>query len=53
MKKPKLDLSKPNCHVCGNPLIRNMENQTERCIHFSCKIRNVDFSIRVMQEKKE
>ena len=52
MKKPKLDLSKPNCHVCGNPLQRDMENLTEKCIHYSCSAKNVNFSIPVIVEKK-
>ena len=52
MKKPELDLSKDTCHVCKNPLIRDMENQTEKCIHFACLIRNINFSIPYVVEKK-
>ena len=52
MKKPKLDLSKPNCHVCGNPLKRDIKNQIERCVHFACQIRDIDFNIPYIMEKK-
>ncbi len=45
IKPPKLDLSKPNCHVCGKPLLRNTENQTERCINFACSAKDVNFHI--------
>ena len=51
MSKPKLDLSQPNCHVCDNPLIRDMKNLKEKCIHFSCQVRNVNFSIPYVVEK--
>jgi len=50
MKKPKLDLSKENCHCCGNPLVRDMKNLTEKCIHYSCSARNVNFSIPFVDE---
>ena len=50
IKKPVLDLSQPNCHVCGSPLVRDMKNLTERCIHYNCQVRNVDFSIRTIVE---
>ncbi len=53
MKKPRYDLSKTNCHVCGRALLRDTGKQTERCIHFACLIRNVDFTIPVMQEDIE
>ena len=52
MKKPELDLSKENCHVCGSPLVRNMKAKTEKCIHFMCQIKNVTFDIPFKQEKK-
>ena len=52
MKKPELDLSRENCHVCGNPLVRDIKHQTEHCVHFLCLIRNVDFSIPFKMEKK-
>lgn len=53
MNKPKLDLSKPDCHVCGNPLRRNPEKKMEQCVHFACQVRNVDFSIPFLQEKSD
>lgn len=53
MNKPTLDLSHENCHVCENPLRRDMKKQMERCIHFSCLIRNIDFSIPYLEEKEE
>ena len=50
MKKPKLDLSKPNCHCCDNPLVRDIKNLEEMCIHFSCSAKNVVFSIPFLDE---
>lgn len=50
MKEPKLDLSKPNCHCCGNPLKRDMKNLEEMCIHHSCSAKGVIFSIPFLDE---
>ncbi len=50
MEKPRLDLSKTNCHACGKPLNWDIGKQTEWCTHFACLIRNIDFTIPVMQE---
>jgi len=41
----KLDLSKPNCHVCGKPLKRDFENKREWCGNANCQIYNMVFSI--------
>ena len=51
MNKPKLDLSKTTCHVCGQPLFRDIDKQTEWCVHFACLIRGIIFSIPYLQEK--
>ena len=51
-KKPKLDLSRDKCHVCGRTVIRNMEEETQKCIQKGCQIRNVTFSIPYVQEEK-
>ena len=52
MKELKLDLSESYCHSCGNIMRKDIKNKTERCVHFACLIRNIDFSIPVIQEKK-
>ena len=41
----ELDLSKKNCHVCGNPLWRDIAAETEECICPYCQIRRVKFTI--------
>ena len=51
MPKNQLDLSKPNCHVCGNPLVRNIKAKTEKCTHFMCQIKNVTFDIPFKQDE--
>ena len=53
MKKPELDLTDRNCHVCGNPLIRNITKGTEMCIYFFCQIRDIDFSIPYKEVKDD
>ncbi len=45
MKNHELDLTNSKCHACGNSLIRDIKAQTEKCIHPSCLIRNVNFTI--------
>ena len=52
MKKPQPDLTRDKCHVCGSPLKRDMKKLTERCVHFACQIRNVDFSIPFKEVKE-
>lgn len=52
MKKPELYLSRKSCHVCGSPLQRDMKNLTERCEHFACSVKNVDFSIPFKEVKE-
>ena len=49
--KQELDLSH-DCHVCGSPLQRDMKNKTERCVHYACSAKNIDFSIRVKEVKE-
>jgi len=45
-KEPQvLDLSRKVCHACGHKLIKNIHTRKERCIHYSCLIRNIDFTI--------
>jgi len=44
-KKYKLDLSKPDCHVCGARMARNLIIEKERCVRVGCEIRNVEFNI--------
>lgn len=51
--KPKLDLSKDKCHVCGWGLKRDFENRTEKCTTIGCQVKGVNFSIPYIQEKKE
>ncbi len=51
MKNPELDLSQPNCHVCGQPLFRDIKGQIEWCINHFCKIRSINFSIPYVVEK--
>ena len=50
MEKRKPDLSKPNCTCCGNPLMRDMKNLKEKCVHYSCSAKNVNFSIPFLDE---
>ena len=40
-----LDLSKPNCHVCGARLRRNLTTKKDRCVNPKCQVRNIDFNI--------
>ena len=51
MNKPKLDLSKPNCHICGQRLLRNVKAETEKCINFFCQVKNIEFHIPYVVEK--
>lgn len=54
MEETELDLSKKKCHACGQPVWMDIANQTMRCVHYACKIKNVDFSIPVkFVDKKE
>jgi len=52
MNKPILDLTQDKCHVCNRPMLRNTNTQYESCINPFCLIRNIDFSIPYLQEKK-
>ena len=40
-----LDLSREVCHSCGHALVKNIHTRTEKCVHYSCLIRNIDFTI--------
>jgi len=45
-KEPQvLDLSREVCHVCGHTLQKDILARKERCVHYSCLIRNIDFTI--------
>ena len=43
--KVVLDLSKPDCHVCGAKLRRNLTTEKERCVNPKCQVCNIDFNI--------
>ena len=53
MNKPNYDLIKDKCHVCGQPLWRDYGKQTEKCINGRCKIRNVEFTIPIIQDEED
>lgn len=53
MKKPKPDLSRENCHCCGNPLKKDVKNLKEKCVHYSCSAKNVNFNIPFLDEGGE
>lgn len=40
-----IDLSKPNCHVCGRGLIRDMKKEQEWCVNSACQVRKIRFNI--------
>ena len=48
-----LDLSRKNCHCCGQPLTRDYFRQQELCTNSDCDIRNVKFTIPTILEPKE
>ena len=53
MNEPKvLDLSRIVCHVCGQQLLKNIEDRTERCTYHACLIRNIDFTIPFVETKE-
>lgn len=41
----RMDLSKPNCHICGRRLRRDLIREKEWCTNPSCQIRNFEFNI--------
>ncbi len=45
-----LDLSMPNCHICGRRLVRNMSTEKECCVNLSCQVRGIKFNIPYKQE---
>jgi len=54
MNEPQvLDLSREVCHVCGYALVKNIYTRKERCVHYSCDIRNIDFTIPYQVEEKK
>jgi hypothetical protein len=53
MKKPNYDLSRKKCHACGAPIHRDMKRGVEFCSYFSCRIKNVEFTIPFVQEGEE
>jgi len=48
-----IDLGKPNCHVCGRRLVRNMTTEQEFCVNPSCQVRGIKFNIPYKTEKRE
>ena len=40
-----LDLSKPNCHVCGAKLRRNLTTKKDRCVNHRCQVFGIGFNI--------
>ena len=53
MEKVNLDLTRKNCHACGQPLFKNLSKQTEQCIYYACLIKNVKFTIPVIEVEDE
>ena len=53
MKKRELDLTNAFCHVCGEPLIKDIHNQKEKCINPLCSIRNIKFTIPFVKEPED
>ncbi len=51
--KPELDLSVSKCHVCGAPMWKDIPKRIERCTHYACSVKNIDFSIRVKEDLKK
>ena len=51
MKKPELDLSRKKCHACGAILWKDLFKGTEQCIHYACLIKNVRFTIPVLEDE--
>ena len=39
------DLSKPDCHVCGERLIRDMTKDKEWCVNPVCQVKGIRFNI--------
>lgn len=39
------DLSKPNCHVCKEPLRRDLAREKEWCVNSSCQVHRIQFNI--------
>jgi len=45
MSGQKLDLSKPNCHVCDSRLVRDLNHDKEWCKNPECQVRHIKFNI--------
>jgi len=45
MNLDKFDLSKENCHVCGNKLLRNFKDEKEYCGNGFCQVYGIKFTI--------
>jgi len=52
MNRRMMDLSKPYCHICGDPLARDIPNLQEWCINPKCQLPNFKFSITYIDPKK-
>ncbi len=51
--KYAIDLSKPDCHVCGDKLIRDMAKEQWWCVGSRCQVRRIKFSIPYSFRKTE
>ena len=40
-----LDLDRKVCHVCGEPLTKNLEAKKEWCTNVKCQVYNIMFNI--------
>jgi len=49
----ELDLSREVCHACGSPLVRNLHTRTEKCVHYACLLRNIEFTIPFIETEED
>ncbi len=42
---PELNLSEPNCHVCGKKLGRDLKKEKEACRNRKCQLYKIEFNI--------
>ena len=40
-----IDLTLPDCHICGRRLMRNMTTEKEFCVNPGCQVRGIKFNI--------
>jgi len=53
VKRKNLDLSKPNCHVCGKKLERDFRREKEACRNPKCQLYKIEFNISYITELKQ